>query len=1277
MNWGRFSDAARLGQRLKPLAFALAVTVAASVLLQGNSELFLGPGSGWRSPSNWSVQGPHSLVQKSSVNTPSRAPEQSSAAQPWQLVQALGNLPLGFEPNQGQTDARVKFLSHGRGYALFLTADEAVLALYRSAKSSDSTATLHMKLQGANPATNVVAGGQLPSKSNYFIGSSPSKWRANIAHYAQVRYENIYPGVNLIYYGNQQQLEYDFTLAPGADPETIALSFEGLQRRSASPALRINSEGDLLVAVGSGEVRLHKPVAYQPAKGSRAGSAGRDFVEAHYVFKGNSTVGFEVASYDPSRALIIDPVLSYSTYLGGTADDAGYGIAVDGSGSIYVTGSTGSIDFPTEAPEQTASGGSVDTFVAKVQAGGSALVYSTYLGGNAFDSGTGLSVDGSGDAYIVGYTSSINFPTTSGAAQTSYGGGQSDAFLAKLSADGSALTYSTYLGGSDADYGRALAVDSSGDAFVTGDTQSADFPTASPLQAALAGNSDAFVTELDPTGSSLVYSTYLGGGGADVGEGIALDSSGNAYVAGYTFSTDFPTAHPIQSAIAGGVDAFIAKLNSAGSAFGYSTYFGGSGTDQALAIAVDSSGNAYITGNTTSANLPATAGALSTTYQGNGDAFFAKLNAAGSSVLYSSYLGGVDSDSGIGIAVNSSGNIYLTGSTRSSNFPTASAFQTTFGGGTCGTGSCFDAFVSQVDASGGSLVYSSYLGGSSADYGYAITLDSSGNAYVTGSTASPNFPATGGVLQPGYAGTGGKGDAFVVKVGPANAPGLSLLPQNLTFGDQATGTTSAAQQVTLTNVGTATLSISSVTSSGSPFSVSSNCGNSLAPSGGSCTLNVTFKPTDLGSATGTITISDSAAGSPHTINLTGNGVAPAPALTLSSTKLDFGEVIVGQKSPTQSVTVSNSGSATLQITGITVTGDYTETDTCTGKDIAPGSSCSIGVNFAPVSTGTDGTITGGVGIADNASDSPQNISLTGVALAEYTISSDVTSTTVARGTDSTTFTISASSPSGYAESINLSCSSSSSISCSFNPAAITAGETSTLTVTGLAKASEYNISLSVTGASTNTSTNPESASAAIAILLGDFSISASPPVSSVNAGSETTYTATLTPINQFSGALSLSCLGLPKETTCSFSPASPSLDGSSPLTATVTVKTTSRSTSLAPPGQWLIPPTHGGPGDMPLVAWLALLVTLTAMTALFRWRRKVWSGRVASLAGLVLVMALWTGCDNYYYNPITSANVPGTPAGTFTVAIVGSFTGTTTSCSATPAHCTTVNLTVR
>jgi hypothetical protein len=703
------------------------------------------------------------------------------------------NLPLSFEANQGQTAWEVKFLSHGKGYVLFLTSDEAVLALRkseggsrvtearraklehrnskmgsgygvlrplikglvppingfesRSANSeSEAQVVLHMKLLAANPAARVRGEEELPGKANYFMGNNPAKWRANVPTYAKVSYKNVYRGVDLVYYGNQGRLEHDFVVSPGADSGRIRLRLEGSKKVS------LDAVGNLMVAVEGGEVRFERPLIYQEDSG------GRREIPGGYVLNGAHEVAFEVGSYDRSKPLVIDPVVAYSTYLGGNSNGQGSGIAADSSGNAYVTGWTASTNFPTSAGAyQTSLVGGTNAFITKLNPTGSALVYSTYLGGGS-DYGIAIAVDSSGDAYVAGTTYSSSFPTTEGAFQTSLAGYE-NAFVAGLNPKGSELLYSTYLGGNSYDWAYGIAVDSSGNAYVSGGTSSTNFPVSDGAYQTTygGGDDDAFVTKLNPTGTKLVYSTYLGGSDLDYAGSIAIDSSANAYVTGQTYSSNFPTTpeafqakQPECSGCSGG---FVSKLNPTGTALVYSTYLGGNKYDFGSGVAVDGSGDAYVTGGTSSSDFP-TEKPLQGALKGTQNAFVTELSPEASSLVYSTYLGGSGSDFAESIALDPQGNAYVTGSTSSPDFPGASAstIEPTY------NGAFADGFVAAVQAGGVSLLYSTYGGGTGYNYGIGIAVDSSQDVYVTGTTSpgptgplpafgSFDFPTTPGAFQ--------------------------------------------------------------------------------------------------------------------------------------------------------------------------------------------------------------------------------------------------------------------------------------------------------------------------------------------------------------------------------------------------------------------------------------------------------------------------------------------------------------------------------------------------
>ncbi len=645
-------------------------------------------------------------------------------------ARVFGAGALSFEPNRGQTAPAVDYLARGPGYGVFLTAGEAVLAF------GDRT-PVRLRLLGASPAPEVTGLGGLPGRVNYLVGDDPDGWMAGVPTYSRVRYRGVYPGIDLVYHGAGGRLEYDFVVAPGADPGTIRLGFGGVA------GVGTDARGGLVLTTPTGVIRQAKPYLYQEIGGVRSPVSGG------YLLEGDR-VGFSLGRYDPDRPLIIDPVLSYSTYLGGTAGEEGRGVAVDASGSAYVTGVTSSADFPTRGPAQPVGGGSSDAFVAKLDPGGS-LVYATYLGGSAADEGSGVAVGSSGGASVVGTTSSADFPTRSPVQATR--AGTSDAFVARLDPSGAGLAYATYLGGSNAEEGRGVALDPSGRAHVTGMTRSANFPTRNPVQAARGGGWDAFVAALDPAGSALSYSTYLGGGGTDAGFDVAVSGTGSAHVTGLTASSNFPTRNPFQAARSGGSDAFVAALDPTGAALAYSTYLGGSSDEEGRGIAVDPAGGAAVTGFTASNDFPMR-NPVQASLGGGWDAFVARLDPAGTALHSSTYLGGGSFDMALGIAVSPSGSLHVAGSTSSSNFPIADgALQSAKSGGS-------DAFVAELHPSGSTLEQSTYLGGAGSDAGSDVAVDAAGSAYVTGYTFSGDLPT----VSAAQAARGGGSDAFVAKI---------------------------------------------------------------------------------------------------------------------------------------------------------------------------------------------------------------------------------------------------------------------------------------------------------------------------------------------------------------------------------------------------------------------------------------------------------------------------------------------------------------------------------
>jgi len=692
------------------------------------------------------------------------------------IFKSYAQMPLSFIENKGQLDPKVRFCVKTSGQTLYFTDEGIVFDLLRPENSATKGAErgrsstevkrerLVFNLWFENGRKGVLIEGRdrQVARINSFVSNDRSKWKTGISTYKGIVYCGIYQGIDLKVFGTGRDIEYEFVVHPGANPKDILLTYHGIE------GLATNRRGELLIATAFGEFKETRPYFYQEIEGKRMVAGSFDIHgPAGKSPAGNFSYGFRVASYNPSYPLIIDPTLLFSTYLGGSGVDSGRGIAVDGTGNVYVTGYTGSGNFPTQNPYQGMIASNDDVFITKLSSSGTTLIYSTYFGGSGYDRGSRIAVDHDGKAYITGHTSSSDFPRQNSCQET-FAGGPYDAFVTKLTSLG-ALSYSTYLGGSGDDIGRDIAVDGSGNAYVTGYTNSSDssetpFPTQSPFQGGNAGNEDVFVTKLSSSGNTLLYSTYLGGSSYDNGYGIAVDEAGNAYVTGYTQSssssfTPFPTQGPWQGDNAGGNDAFVTKLSLSGNSLMYSTYLGGSLDDIGNGIAVDGAGNAYVTGYTQSSDFPTHNPFQGDDNAGNNDAFVTKINSLGNALSYSTYLGGSGYDNGYGIAVDRAGNAYVTGYTNSSSsseipFPTQRPFQ----GDNAGSN---DVFVTKFTPLGNALSYSTYLGGSDADIGYSIAVDRAGNAYVTGYTSSSDFPKHN-PYQETY-GAGSK-DAFVTKL---------------------------------------------------------------------------------------------------------------------------------------------------------------------------------------------------------------------------------------------------------------------------------------------------------------------------------------------------------------------------------------------------------------------------------------------------------------------------------------------------------------------------------
>ncbi len=712
---------------------------------------------------------------------------------------SISELPLRFEPIAGRPD---RFVARGYGYSVDIQARENTLSWF----GPNSLVSLRTRFPGAGQHATVQAAGLLPSRTNYFTGRARQEWRTNVPNFERVRVSSLFPGIDLVFRGGNGSLEYDFVVHPGAEPSAIRFEIDGPHH------MRVDEQGDLVLSRGGDRIRWKAPVIYQMKDGHRQLVSGRFEVDRH-----RHSVRFVVGRYDRGRELVIDPTLSYGSYLGGSGKDLSRGIGTDSAGNVYVAGGTTSTNFAlTSGAAQTVFAGPPDAFIAKFSPSGS-LIYATFLGGRGIDYATALAIDASGNAYVTGMTNSPDFPVTSGAFQRSYAGSggntcqyAGDAFVAKLNPSGSQLLYATYLGGKRDDIASGIAIDAAGDAYITGSTLSLDFPTtAGAYQTSFDGaggqlgkpicngtpwfnSGDVFISKLDPAGARLLFSTYLGGSLDDAALAIGVDSSQNVYVGGYTLSRDLPvTAGALQRSFKGtdpqnvffhSGDGFVGKLASSGSSLIYLTYLGGSGDDAVTSLYPMSDGSVWVAGSSSSTDFPVSANAVQKTYAGYqtvpytieqslGDAIVAHINSTGSALAYSTYLGGNQNDMATAIAVDAAGLVYIAGfSDSTSMLPvTTNALQPSMAGDG-GSELYFlygDGFIAVIDPVASQVVYCSYFGGSLDDEFYGLALDGNGGVWATGNTVSQNLPTTGSASQKSYGGqhdptVGTWGDAMLV-----------------------------------------------------------------------------------------------------------------------------------------------------------------------------------------------------------------------------------------------------------------------------------------------------------------------------------------------------------------------------------------------------------------------------------------------------------------------------------------------------------------------------------
>jgi hypothetical protein len=1022
-------------------------------------------------------------------------PSHASKPSAEQIGAQYGRLPLSFRANLGQTAPEVQFLSQGAGYELFLTRQDAVLALQsggsvratrrnrapyakalRDARRTQKTSVLRVHFEGANSAAEVRGVDRLPGRTDYFIGNDPKNWRTEVPSYSRVAYQGIYSGVDAVFYGNQRQLEYDFIVAPGADPKQIALDVQGAK------TLKLDANGNLVMGVSRGDVRLLKPVIYQEANGERREIAG------NYEITGERRVTFSIGNYEKNERLVIDPVLDYSTYLGGGPAnqfgiDTAFGIAVDSSGDAYVTGQTFSTSFPTTAataytPGPLGAGNNPNgaVFVTELNPGGTSEVYSTYLIGTDTEGDYGLAIalDPSGKIYVAGQTFSTEFPTTTNAAETSPTNPATvinvgTAFLSKIDptmSGSNSLVYSSYLGGSGGDFADAVAADASGNAYLAGETRSSDFLTAiTSATGYQTSNVDttfgvAFLVRVNTglSGSnSLIYSTYLGGNGAnaatgfgygDDAYGIAVDSSNNAYLAGGTTSTNFPTLNGLQSGPNAGntlEEGFVSQIDTTTTGAGslkYSTYLGGQVEDLSTAIVLGPSNVAYVTGFTQSSQFPTTPGAYVSPAVSAGVAFVTLLDTTKSgnaSLKYSALVGGSSGDSANGIATDSAGNAYVAGVTGSSNFPITSAAYQTGNNNASGTGFLFE--LNPGGNGNADLLYSTYFGGSGpgGDTAFGIAVDSGNNAYIAGQTGStsnfPIYPTT--VFQT----TLTKFDATAVSAGfiakLTLEPTIIFSATTLAFGNEPVGSTATNCApltpcvLTLTNNTGVAIPITLQTITATAPSVATDfaaapggptpCGVSV-PAGGSCTIAVTFTPSVAIAETATLPLQYTAgnnAAATQNITLTGTGTAVANFTLLPAVLPAFPATLISSLSTTvQQVTLTNTSGAAIAFT-VTPSANFGENDICNGSVGAPpNNTCTLNVTFTPTATGAlAGTLT----VTSGGAMQQTTLSGAGGDFAVTGLPPSVTVTNNSGSFGANVATVPSPAPAGFAPSVSFMC----------------------------------------------------------------------------------------------------------------------------------------------------------------------------------------------------------------------------------------------------------------
>lgn len=926
--------------------------------------------------------------------------------------------PLEFERNRGQAEARVQYLARGPGYTMLFAPGEATLKLRRASsllagfggmallerwlqRGSPDSATLRLRLLGAEPASRWEGESALAGRSHYYLGNDPRRWVTEVEHFGRLRSRGVYPGIDLVYYDGGGKLEYDFHVAPGADPSAIRWVAEGAERVELLPG------GDLRLVTAIGDVRVHRPIAWQTAPDN-----GRREIAARFVVDAAQRIGFALEGHDRSRPLVIDPVIAWAALVGGNDNSTlALGFAVDGAGAAYVTGHTCSLQYPVVSGAPKPQGGEIfgvdpceDAFVTKLDASGRSLVYSTFLGGSDRETAARLTVDAAGAAYVTGVTLSSDFPTTGAAVQRGLNGARNcrlpqgvpqicgDAFVTKLGADGGALAWSTLLGGSAFDLGIGIATDAAGAVYVQGWSNSSDFPTTSGAFDRTWGGGgcsagglvpcfDSWVAKLAPDGSSLAYSTYLGGSGREYGFGIAVDADGNAYVTGATRSSDFPTtpgAYRTTHTAGTQEDAYLAKLNPSGSALVWSTLFGGSNVDVPYDLALDAGNGVVIVGTTDSTDMPTTGGVLKTATSAPlsactledlaliicAEAFVTRFAPDGASLAFSTYLGGSAIDAAFGIARDAGGDYWIGGHSSSTNFPfTPDALNSSaaIGGG----------FVARLAANGTSLPFATTL---KADN--VIMVRSPAAGVVLGAGTGVGSPTT----PDGYVTTPSDNGAWIFRIDPAAAPRLTLTP-SFQSAFAAIGGTSAPKTITITNTSTVAAAIRPQftdnfggTQGVDDFIATDDCPTSLA-AGASCTATLRYRPTSPGNRTSYLRVISNAIDAPHQASFDG-GASDVQDGTFLPSALSFAPRAVGTQSEVLSASLISQGTVGASNRGYTVSGPDAADFVFDNVNCQPDAACTLNVRFAP-QAGPTGARTATLSLATNLANDPKLLQLSG------------------------------------------------------------------------------------------------------------------------------------------------------------------------------------------------------------------------------------------------------------------------------------------------------------